>query len=301
MFKKFTDAVFGASTLACLAALLMSLVTRPGFALEVAPGDYEVYPAGANIGVVYLQHAERSDLYGNGQIASRNFGLRSDVGILRFLHVVALSENVFIDPQFLLPFGRLSTGGDAAALGSASGIGDLILTAPIKVLLDAKTRDDIFITPYLILPTGRYDNNKPLNLGEHRWKVVLQGGTIKHFGDKWALDLVGDVTVYGKNTDFGPAQATLKQKPSYEAQAHLRYNLSPATTLAVSYGAIRGGETEVNEVKRNDELRTRYARLTATHWITPTWQLQGQFGRDISVRNGPKEDNRVNLRVARIF
>ena len=107
--------------------------------------------------------------------------------------------------------------------------------------------------------------------------------------------------VHGTNDKFGPANATLKQDPRFEVQGHLRYNVSPATALSAGLGYFWGGETKVNGIAQNDKLKSVYARLTATHWLDQTTQLQAQLGQDISVENGPKEKARINLRIGKIF
>ncbi|RUQ44788.1 transporter, partial [Corynebacterium pseudodiphtheriticum] len=182
-----------------LAALLPSLCAH---AVEVAPGDYEQLPADATLGLLYYQHSTTKSAYAQGHKISSDFNLTSDVGILRLLHVYQLSERLTVSPQLLLPFGHVSSGGDASALGNTSGVGDLILTAPLKYTLnDAK--DVLGATAYRYVPSGNYDKNDALNLGENRWKVDLQAAYIKHFSEKWAVDLVGDAIWYGDNNDFG--------------------------------------------------------------------------------------------------
>lgn len=270
-------------------------------ALEVTAGDYEMYPAGVNIGLLYFQHSRTSDLYINGNRAVGDFRITPTIGLARYIRTVKLTDTATLDAQAILPFGHIGTGDNASALGSTSGAADLILGAPVKFLLDATTRDVVSIGPFVYLPTGSYDRSRALNLGENRWKGLLQLAYVKHFGSTWALDTVGDVLVHGKNTKFGPLEATLKQNPRYEVQAHLRYILSPATALSVGLGHYRGGETRINEVKQNDRLRTTYGRLTATHFVNQTTQFQMQLGRDLSVYNGAKEDARLNLRLAKIF
>ncbi|WP_231999513.1 hypothetical protein [Pseudomonas extremorientalis] len=74
-------------------------------ALEVAPGDFEPLPAGADAVLFYYQHTDRSELYQNGHRTSDNAKLSSDVGILRYIHAVGLGENLSWEPQILLPFG----------------------------------------------------------------------------------------------------------------------------------------------------------------------------------------------------
>lgn len=124
---------------------------------------------------------------------------------------------------------------------------------------------------------------------------------VRHFNSSWALNVIGDATISENNSDFGPGNATLKQEPRYEAQAHLRYHLSRATSLSVGNGNFGSARSRINGVDQNDRLGTRYARLSATHFVTPTMQLQLQYGQDVSVENGPEEEHRVNMRQVTIF
>jgi hypothetical protein len=279
----------------------MTCLAGPALALEVTAGDYEIYPAGVNIGLLYYQHAQNSSLYADSNKVSDDFRLKTDVGLLRYIRPVKLTDIVTLDLNVILPFGRLSAGGDAAFLGDASGIGDLILGAPVKFLLNAETKDAFSIGTFVYLPTGSYDQNKPLNLGANRWAGLLQLAYVGHFGPSWALDAVGDVQVFGNNDKAGAASATLKQDPRYEVQAHLRYMPSPATAFSVGVGHYWGAEQEINGVAQDNKVRTTYGRLTASHFLDQTTQLQIQLGRDLKVESGFRESSRVNLRLAKIF
>jgi hypothetical protein len=269
-------------------------------AVEVTPGDYEQYPIGATIGAIYYQHSSTDSLYSRGHKSSDNFNLTSDVSILRLLHVYQLTETLTIDPQFLLPFGHVKGNGDASALGSASGIGDLILTAPLKWRLN-DARDTLSVGPYVYVPTGNYDKNDAINLGENRWKFDLQGAYIKHFTEKWAMDLVADAIWYGDNNDYGSSSTRLEQDVSYAAQIMGRYMPDATTTFGLGFGRTWGGETQVSSIGQNDQMGTTNVRLTATKFVTAKDQLQIQLGRDLSVENGAREDFRMNLRYAHIF
>lgn len=283
-----------------LVGLMLIGVSFSTMAAEVAPGDYEMYPTGATIGVVYYQHATTDSLYVDGHKASSDFKLTSDIGILRLLHVVELTDRLTVDPQFLLPFGRVSGNADASALDDTNGLGDLILAPAFKYRLN-DARDVIGFTPYLYVPTGTYDKDDALNLGENRWKLDLQAGYVKHFGEKWALDVVGDAIWYGDNDDLGGASARREQDVSYSAQVMGRYMPNATTTFAIGFGHNWGGENKIDGVRQHDEMKTTNFRLTATRFFTPTDQLQIQMGRDLSVENGPREDFRVNLRYAHVF
>lgn len=269
-------------------------------ALEVTPGDYEALPVGATVGLVYYQHSTTNSAYAQGHKASSDFNLTSDIGILRLVHAYRLTDQLSIEPQILLPFGHVSSGGDASALGSTRGVGDVTVTAPLKYRLN-DANDILAATVYLTVPTGNYDRDDALNLGENRWKADLQAAYIKHFGEKWAVDLVGDAIWYGDNDDFTANSVRREQDVSYAAQLMGRYIIDPGTSLAVGVGHSWGGENRVDGTAQDDRGETTNFRVTAAKFFTAQDQLQIQLGRDLAVENGPKENFRLNLRYARVF
>lgn len=270
-------------------------------ALEITAGDYEPLPAGVNALMLYLQHAQSTDFYKQGSKVSDDFKLRTDVSLLRYIHSVGLGENVVVQPQFILPYGHLHASSDASALGSTTGTGDLILGAPVIWTLSTANKDIFSLAPYVYIPTGSYDRNDALNLGENRWKLLLQVAYIHHFNAHWALDTAADVTWFGRNNDYGSNGDTLKQNARYEYQAYLRYNLSPTTQFGVGGGRIEGGRSRVDEVSLDDRTETTYVRAMVTHMLTQTVQMQVEVGRDVEVEQGFKEKARLNLRLAKLF
>ncbi|KTB79325.1 phenol degradation protein meta [Pseudomonas syringae ICMP 13102] len=286
------------SVLVSSTMLCWSTVAR---ALEITAGDYEPLPVGMNALLVYAQHAESSDFYSNGHKVSDDFRLKTDVSLLRYIHSFALSNNAVIEPQFILPYGHLKAGGEASALGQTTGAGDLILGAPVKWTLATANKDVFSVAPYLYLPTGSYENDDTLNLGENRWRLLLQAAYIHHFNARWALDTAADVSWFSDNDDYGSGSDTLEQKTRYEYQAYLSYNVSPQTRFAVGGGHIDGGENRVGGVNQDDQLSTTYLRVSATHMLTPSIQVQAVLGRDVEVEEGFREKSRLNLRLAKLF
>lgn len=285
-------------TLAALSLAMM--LPLAAHAIDVDIGDFVPAPEGKTVGLLYYQHVERNSLYTQGQKAALNPRLVSDIGIARLVHYTSIGGLAFA-PQVLLPFGRLDAGRDTAALGQTSGVGDIILAAPFWPVNDAASRTYLGIAPYLYLPTGSYDRNRALNLGEHRWKFDLQVGFVKGFTDKWYLDLTGDVMFYGKNDDYGSNGATQRQKPLFQGQSYLRYQFTPAANIFVGLSQNWGGETRVDGVDGNDEARQRKASIGGSWFIGPKTQLLGAIGHDLYVQNGFKENARINLRLLRVF
>jgi len=284
---------------ACTLALAAGLAGQAQ-AVDVDAGDYTALPEGTNLGVVYYQHAERKSLYSDGHKVPIDARLDSDVGILRGVHFMKLGDFI-IDPQFLLPFGSLRGKDDTKGLGNEKGTGDLILASTIWLVNDPAKRQYFGITPYIYAPTGSYDKDDALNLGENRWKYVLQAGYITGLTEKLTLDLVGDVTFFGNNDDFGPSGATLKQSALYQGQAFLRYNFTDRFDVRAGVSRLWGGETKVNGVRMDDEPETSKFTVGASYFVTPGTQLMVNYGRDMSVENGFREEDRINLRLLQIF
>jgi len=270
-------------------------------AIDIDAGDYTALPEGTNIAALYGQTAQRNQLYANGKRPSGSYGLDSNIGVLRMIHFMKIA-GLTVDPQFLLPFGRLEAKNDvASSLGSRGGVGDLILAATVWLHEDAASRSYFGITPFVYAPTGTYDANKPLNLGENRWKTALQAAWLFGVGDKWTIDLAADVMAYGKNDKANAAGASLEQSATTQLQGFARYAMSPTWDLRGGLSYAHLGETKVAGVSRNDAANVTKFQLGTTAFVGPATQLLVTVGRDLRVDNGFKESARVNLRLLQVF
>jgi hypothetical protein len=288
--------------LAVLAVSFAALCSSPASALDNDSDDYSAgaLPAGTNLALLYYQHVDRNAGYSNGQRVSDG-GLSSDVGILRGVHFAKWGPFI-ADPQFLLPFGRLDTSRDVSSLGSAQGVGDLIATATIWLYNHPDTGYYFGITPAIYVPIGSYDKNKALNLGNNRWQYLLQAGYVMPIVPrKLSLELVGDVTLYGDNNEYGPMSKTLSEDPVMELQAWLSYSVSPKFDIRVGSTFYSGGRTKVDGVSNNDRQRTVNGKVGFGWAFAPSWQVVGLYGQDIDDHNGLKETTRINLRLLKAF
>jgi len=280
--------------------LVTTFSATSAVALEIAPGDYEPIPAGGNVLGFYFKYSSSHERYLHDKKLSSSSKLRTQVELLRFIHSVGLSDSTVLQPQFILPYGDLTASSSARALGSNQGIGDLILAAPLLTTV-TRYRDIVSFGPYFYLPTGSYDHNKALNVGENRWRMLWQAGYIHHFTDQWAVDTAADVSWFSHNNQYGASKASLREKPLYEYQAYLRYSYSALSHFGIGAGYLSGGESSVDGVNQQDTQRTLYLRASMAYLFTPRLQGLVVVGRDLNTESGFKQDKNITLRLATFF
>jgi len=281
-------------------ATMLCLSSTKSFSLDIDAGDYTPLPSGTNLGLLYLQNAERKELYNDGEKISRNSRLTSYVSIIRGVHYTELGGKM-VNVQFLLPFANLNSKKDLAYLGNSKGVGDPIIASTLW-LNDRVTDPHIYgITQYLFIPIGKYSSNRNLNIGENRWKYTLQGGYIGKINDKLFLDFTADVTFFGENDDLTSKKLTLNQENLYQAQTYFRYKPSNISELYIGYSRLWSGETKIERIRQNDKSNQQKLMVGGSKFISSNTQIMASFGRDIKVNNGLKEDARINLRLLHLF
>lgn len=277
-------------------------ITQQTQAAEADPGDYIAAPPGTDLGLLYYQHSSADtyrDASGNKVDGSNRF--RSDIGILRYVHFMEVFGYT-IDPQVVLPFGQLhdaKIGGQS--IDGNSGIGDVQLTSTVWLVNNPQARRWFGISPFIVAPTGTYDKHEAFNLGENRWKGIVQGGFVQGFGQYWSWDLIGDITWYGKNTDAGGGDQTLKQDRSYQVINWLSYHPTDTSHVSIGYSHTWGGAQQLDGVDNGTRTRVdQWRALYATN-ITAKDQVQVTLAKDLNVRGGFERDYQLNLRLAHVF
>ncbi len=271
----------------------------PAAALEFSPGDYEMLPANKSLLLAYFQLSHSDALYSQGKKVPGKNRLQTEATLLRFIHGFRPQDNLSIEPQIIVPLLRAEM--NTPFTDKASGAGDIILGVPFKFTPGTSGRDTVSLAPFVYAPTGAYDPQHAINIGENRWRYLLQGVWIHHFRDKWALESGADVSWTRTNNHYGPDNATLRQSPRYEYQAYISYQLTPATRLGAGGGWVTGAESSVNGTRQQDRLNSRYIRLSASYFLTPSVQLQLSGGRDLKVEQGFRQDSTVSVRLGMLF
>ena len=100
------------------------------------------------------------------------------------------------------------------------------------------------------LPTGDYEEDKLLNLGQNRFVFRPQLGLVHNHG-KWTTELTGEIAFHMENDEFFNGN-TLEQEPMYVLIGHLMRSFKPGQWLGLSFGGEYGGEFTLNGVDKND-------------------------------------------------
>lgn len=281
------------------AALAISAAISPlANAIDLDAGDYETAPAGTTLGLLYLQDGQKNSLYsGSTKVAGHN-GLNTDIGIARLVHYTDIG-GILTLPQILLPFGHIAGVNDTSGLGTASGVGDIILAIPTWLINDTKNHTFFSIAPYLFVPTGNYSNHDPLSLGENRFKGTLQVAFSTRITPQVAWDIAADATVYGNNTD-AVGGGTLKQNIGYQVQTNARYLISPKVDLRAGISYSDAGSTKQNGVTADSFTESKFWVGTGL-WASDKTHIIFTYGKDIAVENGFKDNNQINLRLLQVF
>ncbi|WP_268963102.1 transporter [Paraburkholderia domus] len=185
-------------------------------------------PPGTNLAVLYYRHAFRDSTYHGGEQVGMPFRLETDIAIARYVRYLSVA-GFTVDVQAIVPFGSVRLSQPASSV--PNGAGDPFLGTAIWLLNDQIAKRYLAFGAFPGIPIGSYDATKgPVNVGSNQWQGIFQISYGQPIYGNLAFDVTGEYALYGANNDF--AGLTYRQKPTYELQAHLRYALTPLTTVA---------------------------------------------------------------------
>ncbi|MBP0579826.1 transporter [Labrys sp. LIt4] len=287
--------------LACAALMTCLMEPNAAKAIDIYPGDYTALPSGTNLALGYFGFTANSrlDIEGIGKIPKSRY--QTAVGILRYLHYSDIN-GMPIAVQAFLPIGGFTQhqiGGVDAR--SKSGIGDLTLGFTVFPLhgADQPGGTTVGLTAYVSAPTGNYSARAPFNIGTGTWYFTPQLGVIQNLGKGFFIDAAADVALYIDHTEYGLKRS---QDPSVQLQAYLRYQLSPATSVSFGYSGHFGGKQSVGGTYTGLKTDSHGLRAFASHMLTPTWQISGVVGADITnAKGGFRNDFTGQIRLMKIF
>jgi hypothetical protein len=278
--------------------LIAAVLAAPIRAMDIAPGDYAVPPPGTTLALYYGQYSSSRGLHVDDTGYVADSALDSQMNLLRFVRYGELGGLPFA-VQAIVPFGKFAR----ARVGgieqkTADGVGDVVLAASIFPMQAREPRDmTLGLTAFLAVPTGEYAADA-VSIGSGTTTATLQLGIIRPLTARLFLDAAVDVSVMADHTEDG---VDYSQDPQTEAQAYLRFAVSPQTHLSVGYASFFGGERHADGIYQGMGAEGRQLRAFADTWITPSLHVQGMIGRDLSRQGGFEADLVAQLRLLKMF
>ena len=239
---------------------------------------FELSPAGSRFFSVYGEFARGNVSFDPGSVTP---GTKIDVdgGSFEYSQAFGLRGNVVV-LDLALPVGEArgsfeTAGGERSY--TSSGIGDLQISAAFGLMGSPALQEEEYenYRPRLALsvltrvyaPTGAYDRNSAVNLGQNRWALQLGLPSAYYLGASFydpaltSFEVLPSVTWYGDNNE-PPRGYHSSQAPLLQLAAHLTRNLNRALWVSVDAIFMDGGDTSTDGV--SDHNRQRSFDLGAT-------------------------------------
>ena len=125
------------------------------------------------------------------------------------------------------------------------------------------------------LPTGKYHNDKLLNIGGNRTVIRPQIG-ILHNHQKWTYEASFGTWFYAENDDFWGGNK-LDQDPMFTTQGHIIYTYKPGIWACASIGYGEGGESQINGIDKHDRKRNLAWALSAGYSFSPRFGIKCSY------------------------
>jgi len=252
------------------AAVLTAFVLAAGFGSRVAAQDltpraYWPTPKGTKVAIIGYSHV-RGDVFFDPSVPLSGVDSKIHTGLAAFLQTFSLwgrTATIVVD----LPYSWGTTEGlleDEPARADYSGLGDLGATLSVNLLgAPSMTRADfqsLRAEPHLIVgaslkviaPTGRYDDERLINVGANRWAARFELGSIVPLHRKWLLELDAGLWWFTDNDDF--LTGTREQEPIYNVQAHLIRRFKPGFWASLDANYFVGGRQTIGGDELGDVL-----------------------------------------------
>lgn len=301
-------------------ALLLLLLPLASWAQADGPRSQVLIPTDVSIFVPTYMHLSGNYAFG-GSVLVPGADVDSDVFVLTYLRAFDIAgrhAQIYINPVFgsIDASGTITppaTGQPVSANVSTSGLGDAIVNFKIGLvgaeplgLKDMGKQNQGFQMGALFgltLPTGEYDEDKPLNLGKNIWAfrfglpMVWPVGSAKH---PTFLEVIPSATFYSDNSSPTLGADERTQDALLDLQAHLSRNFTPKFWASLDLRYRNGGETTTDGVADDNKQDVLGGGVSAGYAFTPQLSAQMTLGMVLSESDGSEEDM-IRVKVAYSF
>lgn len=134
------------------------------------------------------------------------------------------------------------------------------------------------------VPVGQYYEDKYVNLGSNRWGFKPEIGFSYNY-NRFYGELYSGVWFFTPNNEYAKTN-TLKQEPIISLQAHIIYTFKSKIWLGLDGNYFWGGQTEINGVSKDDQIRNSRFGGVIGYPITPKHSLKFQVHTGVETNIG---------------
>jgi hypothetical protein len=278
--------------IAGLTLTLLCFTASNALAVLVDFYDNTLAPDGV-YGLLYANYYHADEITDSSGDKAVDVDLTASVSIARALAFKTIG-GIHFAYQAILPFGEVKE--TKLFDESSSGIGDITVGPAVYLYSDEAKGTYLSYWFYITAPTGEWDEDQAINLGENHWYFQHQLAYNKMMGP-FVYDMNLNYYQHTKEDD------TKTQAPDrIEVEASLGYALSDKLTVGVNGGFYRDlGKTKVAGVKQADSQAERWQfGPSLSYALSERLGLNLRWTHDIYAENDTKGDD-VYLRLSYAF
>jgi hypothetical protein len=121
-----------------------------------------------------------------------------------------------------------------------------------------------------------------------------------HTRGPWSFELTGSVFFYTDNDEFFNGNK-LEQKPLLALQAHIIRSFRRGIWASLSAGAVRAGETTINEEQKNDSKEDFLYALSAGFPVSRTASVKLAYLRGRTGKNLGSDTDNIGIGFIKAF
>jgi len=244
-------------------ALLVSFFCVSIFSQDLEPRAYANVPKGINVLAIGYGF-NKGNVLSDPSLPIKDFKINTQILVANYIRSFSIAKKL-ARMQVTLPMadmqGRLLLNGEQVT-GSRTGLADMRIRFGINLTgspaLDRKNfrqyeQKAIFgVSLVTSVPTGRYYEDKKINIGSNRWAFKPEMGISRRFKHVYAEAYLG-AWFYTNNTEY-LTNKVLKQKPTLSLQAHASYYFKNQMWVGFNTNWYKVGATTIDDVPTGDVL-----------------------------------------------
>jgi len=265
-----------------LSLLTLFIVATPLFSQDLEPRRWTVMPEGMNVVGIGYGHTSGDVLF-DPVMQIKDAEVKADTLAVSYIRSFSLAGkalrfDVFL-PWHSAQWEGILRGNPNSA--ERKGFGDSRFRLSVN-LLNTSTQNTNETSKTVVgagiamtAPTGEYDKNKLINLGQNRFVIRPQIGVV-HTRGAWSYELTGSVFFFTDNNDYFK-ESIQSQDPLYAIQTHAIYVFDSGIWTSLSAGYGWGGISSINNEKKDNEWNNLLMALSFGFSLSRTQSIKFNY------------------------